>query len=107
MISSGITANTDNGWLATARLRYFGKYPLIEDESVKSDGSLLVNLRGGREWGRFGAFIDIFNVFNSKDHDVDYFYASRLPGEPAEGVEDIHYHIFQPRSVRASLRYSF
>ena len=107
VISSGITANTDNGWLATARLRYFGKYPLIEDESVKSDGSLLVNLRGGREWGRFGAFIDIFNVFNSKDHDVDYFYASRLPGEPAEGVEDIHYHIFQPRSVRASLRYSF
>ncbi len=80
---------------------------MIEDDSVKSDGSLLVNLRGGREWGRFGAFIDVFNLFDSKDHDVDYFYASRLPGEPAEGVEDIHYHIFQPRSVRASLRYSF
>ncbi len=32
---------------------------------------------------------------------------SRLPGEPADGVEDIHYHVFQPRSVRASLRYSF
>jgi hypothetical protein len=107
VISGGITARTDSGWLATARLRYFGKYPLIEDKSVKSDGSFLVNLRGGREWGRFGAFLDVFNLFDSSNHDVDYFYASRLPVESTEGIEDIHYHVFQPRSVRASLRYSF
>ncbi len=107
VISGGITANTDSGWLATARLRYFGEFPLIENKSVKSGGSFLVNLRGGREWSRFGAFVDVFNLFDSRDHDVDYFYASRLPGEPADGVEDIHYHVFQPRSVRASLRYTF
>ena len=107
VISGGVTANSNNGWLATARLRYFGKYPLIEDKSVKSAGSLLVNLRGGREWGRLGAFVDIFNLFDSKDHDVDYFYASRLAGEPTEGVEDIHYHVFQPRGARVSVRYSF
>jgi hypothetical protein len=51
--------------------------------------------------------VDLFNLFNSRDHDVDYFYASRLPGEPAEGVEDKHFHVFQPRSARLSLRYSF
>lgn len=107
VISGGLTANSDSGWLATARLRYFGKYPLVEDNSVKSDGSFLVNLRGGREWGPLGVFVDVFNLFDSRDHDVDYFYTSRLPGEPAEGVEDIHYHVFQPRSLRASLRYSF
>ena len=107
VVSGGVTASTDNGWLTTARVRYFGRYPLIEDKSVESDGSLLVNLRAGRDWGQFGAFIDIYNLFDSKDHDVDYFYVSRLPGEPAEGVEDIHSHIFQPRSLRASFRYSF
>ena len=106
VISGGVTASNDRGWLATARVRYFGKYPLIEDKSVKSDGSLLVNLRAGREWGRIGAFIDVFNLFDSKDHDVDYFYASRLAGEPPEGVEDIHFHAFQPRGIRASLRYA-
>jgi hypothetical protein len=106
VISAGITASGDNGWLATARLRYFGKYPLTEDKSVKSAGSMLINLRGGREWGRVGAFLDLFNVLNSKDHDVDYFYASRLGGEPDGGVDDIHYHTFQPRSLRATLRYS-
>ena len=77
MVSGGFTANSDNGWLATARVRYFGKYPLTEDRSVKSAGSLLVNLRVGREWGRFGAFVDVFNLLDSKDHDVDFFYASR------------------------------
>lgn len=106
VISGGLTANTDSGWLATARLRYFGRYPLIEDKSVKSDGSFLVNLRAGREWGRLGAFLDIFNLFDSNDHDVDYFYASRLAGEPPEGVEGVHYHVFQPRSARVSFRYS-
>ncbi len=52
VISGGLTGNTDNGWLATARLRYFGKSPLIENKSVKSDGALLVNLHAGREWGQ-------------------------------------------------------
>ena len=52
-------------------------------------------------------YLDVFNAFDSEDHDIDYFYASRLPGEPTEGVEDIHYTIFQPRSVRLSLRYTF
>ena len=107
VVSGGATYKTDSGWLASGRLRYFGKYPLIEDNSVKSEGSLLVNLRAGREWGRVGAYLDLFNVLNSRDHDVDYFYASRLPGEPPGGVDDIHYHVFQPRSARLNLRYSF
>ena len=25
--------------------------------------------------------------------DQHYYYASRLPGEPAEGVDDIHFHL--------------
>jgi hypothetical protein len=31
------------------------------------------------------------------------FYASRLTAEPAEGVEDVHFHPLEPRSVRASV----
>jgi hypothetical protein len=38
---------------------------------------------------------------------VAYLYASRLPGEPIEGVEDIHSHVFQPRSARLTIRGSF
>ena len=107
VLSAGITARSDSGWLANARLRHFGSYPLIEDNSVQSDGSTIVNLRIGRDWRRFGLYLDLLNVLDSDDHDIDYYYASRLPGEPADGIEDIHFHVFQPRSVRLSLRYTF
>jgi hypothetical protein len=39
--------------------------------------------------------------------DIDYFYASRLPGEPADGVEDIHTHPALPRSARIGIQFSF
>jgi len=107
VISAGVSAKSQSGWLASAQVRYFGRYPLIEDESIKSDGSALVNFRVGRDFRRVGLYVDVLNVLDSNDHDVDYYYASRLAGEPPEGVDDVHYHVFQPRSVRASLRYSF
>ncbi len=107
VLSASVTARSDTGWLATLRLRHFGAFPLIEDDSVESDGSTLVNLRLGREWERFGLYVDLLNALDSDDHDVDYFYASRLPGEPAGGIEDIHFHAFQPRSVRVSVQHRF
>jgi hypothetical protein len=34
----------------------------------------------------------VFNVTNAKSSDVEYFYTSRLPGEPSDGVADLHSH---------------
>ena len=107
VISSGITAHYAHGWLASAQLKHFGKFPLIEDNSVESNGSTILNLRVGREWERFGVHLDVLNLLDSDNHDIDYFYASRLQGEPAEGIEDLHYHMFPSRSLRLSLRYTF
>jgi len=56
---------------------------------------------------QFLAQLDVLNLCNSKDHDIDYFYASRLPGEPAEGVADVHFHPIEPRTVRFYLTYKF
>ena len=33
----------------------------------------------------------------------DYFYTSRLPGEPAAGVGDRHFHPVEPLAVRLTL----
>jgi len=107
VLSAGITGRLANGWFSTLRVRHFSKYPLIEDNSVQSDGSTLVNLRVGKDWRDFGLTLDVLNLLDSDDHDIDYFYASRLPGEPTEGVEDIHFHVFEPRSLRLSLSYRF
>ncbi|GHA72634.1 TonB-dependent receptor [Lysobacter bugurensis] len=107
VISAGIAGRYAHGWTANAQLRHFGRYPLIEDGSVESDGATIVNLRVGREWSRFGLFVDVLNALDSRDHDVDYFYASRLPGESASGVDDVHYHVFPRRSIRMSFAYRF
>lgn len=105
--SAALNYSGNNGWFASVHLRHFGPYPLIEDGSVESDGSTLVNMRFGRDFSVWRVQLDLLNGLDSDDHDVDYFYASRLPQEPLAGVEDIHYHIFEPRTLRASLRYRF
>jgi hypothetical protein len=35
--------------------------------------------------------------------DIDYYYTSRLPGEPLGGIDDIHLHPAAPRTARVSL----
>jgi hypothetical protein len=98
--TGAISAQYPSGWFGSLRFRYFDGAPLIEDGSVEGDSSTMVNLAVG--WGneRWRVQADILNLFDSNDRDIQYFYASRLPGEPADGVEDIHYHVFEPRQVR-------
>jgi outer membrane receptor protein involved in Fe transport len=100
VVQAGISADFAGGWFGSLRFRYFGERPLVEDGSVKSDGSTVVNLRAGYRTPRWALKVDVLNLFDSDDHDIDYFYASRLPGEPSGGVEDVHYHVLEPRTVR-------
>lgn len=107
VLQAGVSAELENGWFGSLRLRYFGERPLIEDGSVKSDDSTVLNLRAGYSAHRWSMKVDVLNVLDSNDHDIDYFYASRLPGEPVEGVEDVHYHILEPRTVRLYVSLNF
>jgi hypothetical protein len=50
---------------------------------------------------------EVFNLFDAKVADIDYFYASRLPNEPLDGIEDVHTHPALPRSVRVSFQITF
>jgi TonB dependent receptor-like, beta-barrel/TonB-dependent Receptor Plug Domain len=107
VVTAAISAQYPGGWFGSFRIRYFGGAPLVEDSSVKSDGSTMANLALGWANDNWRIQADILNLFDSSDHDVDYFYGSRLPGEAAEGVEDIHYHVFEPRQVRVYLSREF
>ena len=107
VISGGATWTPVLALTLTARLRHFGAAPLVEDNSARSDPTTLVNAGAYYRIGKLRVGLDVLNVFNSRKADITYFYASRLPGEPEEGVEDYHLHPVEPRQVRASLRYSF
>ena len=107
VFSAGLSLDHPSGWFGSARLRYFSGRPLEENGDVESDPTTVVNLRAGYRWNNWEVFGDILNLFDSEDHDIDYYYASRLPGEPAEGVEDIHFHPIEPRTYRVYVGYRF
>ncbi|HZR03583.1 MAG TPA: TonB-dependent receptor [Burkholderiales bacterium] len=111
----GFTFDNIGRWFGGFQLRYFGPRPLIEDNSVRSDSTTLANARIGYKISKsLRVQVDVFNLFNSKDHDIDYYYASCLKNEvglspacPAagggEGINDIHFHPVEPREFRVSL----
>jgi outer membrane receptor protein involved in Fe transport len=104
VISAGLSFHgVFGGWFGGAKVRYFGPRPLIEDNSVRSESTTTVSARLGYKFDN-GLIVrlDAFNLFDAKASQIDYYYASRLPGEPAGGVEDLHFHPLEPRSFRLS-----
>lgn len=106
--AGGIAWSPEQGLLGALRLRHFGAYPLIEDNSVRADRSTLLSADIGYLF-KSGLRIDavVLNLLNSRAADVQYYYRSRLRGEPIEGVEDIHFHPVEPRQVRVTVRWVF
>ena len=101
-------------WKATESLdlsaldRYFGPRDLVEDGRVRSRSSNLVQLQARWKPTPHWTFtVDLFNAFDAQVADIDYLYTSRLPGEPAGGVEDLHTHPVEPRTLRAGVRLTF
>ncbi len=104
----GATYTSPQGWDASLRMRYFGKRPLIENASVYSGATKVVNIGAGYQLTpQLKVAGQINNLFGSKDHDVDYFYTSRLKGEPVDGVNDIHFHPIEPINGRVTLTYRY
>jgi outer membrane receptor protein involved in Fe transport len=103
----GVTVASLGPWSGALRLRRFGPRPLVEDNSVRSTGSTLVNLRlGYRISPRTQLTLDIYNLTNRKVNDIEYAYDSQLPGETAP-VFDRHVHPTEPRSARLTLSHRF
>jgi hypothetical protein len=104
VIAAGLTWEPEeSGPFADLRLRHFGEYPLIEDNSVRADASSLVNLNVGWVLGNLRVAAALMNLTDDEGADIQYFYASRLPGGPDEGVEDVHFHPVEARQVRVTV----
>ncbi len=108
--SMAVTLRDLAHWTTSLQWRYLGSGPLVEDNSVRSRPSSTLNTRitrGLPGWGRqTDITLDIFNLTDRRVNDIQYFYESRLPGEPAP-VADRHVHPAEPRTFRLSLRWGF
>jgi len=107
-VASGVTVSDLGRWFGSVRLRYFSGGPLIEDGSVTWGPTVLLNgLVGFEITEHIRLALEGFNLLNREDDDIAYFYTSRLPGEPLEGVEDIHFHPMEKPSVRVTMMWRF
>lgn len=103
----GVTVDALGPWSGALRLRYVGPRPLVEDDSVRSADSVLLNLRVGfRINARTRLALDVYNLLDRRANDIEYWYSSRLSGEGA-AVDDRHVHPVEPRSLRLTLAHRF
>jgi outer membrane receptor protein involved in Fe transport len=102
--SGAVTFGNETGWFGALKGRYFGPRPLIEDDSVRSQASLIFNARAGYKFDNgLRLQLDVLNLFNARTNQIEYYYLSRLPGEPIGGVADRHVHPAEPLAVRLTL----
>ena len=107
VVSLGVTVHRDAGWYGGMRWRYFGPAPLIEDNSVRSHSTSLVNIEAGYHFTpKFSLMATVFNLFDTDANDITYFYESQLPGE-TQPVADIHFHPVEPRTLRVTATITF
>nr|WP_245329354.1 TonB-dependent receptor [Bradyrhizobium canariense] len=102
--SGSVTVGGETGWFGALKVRYFGPRPLVEDDTVHSASSLIFNARAGYRFDNgMRLELDVLNLFDAQTNQIEYYYLSRLPGEPIGGVADRHVHPAEPRAMRITL----
>ncbi len=77
---------------------------MIEDDSRRATATTVFSAEAGfRLAAGLRLQATVLNLFDAEADDIQYFYSSRLQGEPAAGVDDVHFHLIEPRQVRVSL----
>jgi hypothetical protein len=108
VVAAALTVEPSRKVFGSIRLRHFGPRPLIENGSVHSESTTMWNGEVGVGISkRMRVALDAFNLFDADVADIEYFYASRLPGEPASGLDDRHLHPSPPRTLRVTLQLSY
>ena len=95
-------------WSGSLGVRYVGSAPLIENNSLRASSSLTTNLRLTRKISNdINLALDVLNLEDRKNNDISYYYTSRVPGEPIGGVNGLHVHPAEPRTIRLTARVQF
>jgi hypothetical protein len=103
VVTAGATVDAPRGFRGALRLRYFGPQPLVEDDSVRAPSTFALNARIGWRTRHWEIALDVLNLLDRANNDIAYFYTSRLRGEPIGGVDDVHFHPAEPRTLRLSV----
>lgn len=107
VIAAGLTYEAECGFFSSLRLRYFGPRPLIENNSVRSSETILLNAQVGyRLNSTWTISAEVLNLLDRRDQDIAYFYESRI-SPAASSREEIHFHAVEPVQVRFAVTARF
>jgi len=104
---AALTARLPWGLSASAEMRHVGNRFADEDRQATARGYTLVDLSARYRYRILEAFVSIENLFNVEWRESQFFFTSRLPGERAAGVPDIHFTPGTPRAVLGGLALRF
>jgi hypothetical protein len=102
-----ITVRLPWGLSSSLELRYLGDRPADEERQFTARGYTLLNWTGRYRYRNLEAFLSIENLANVQWREAQFAFTSRLPGEPAEGVADVHFTPGAPRSFLGGLAVHF
>jgi outer membrane receptor protein involved in Fe transport len=107
VISSGVTLHDLGGFSASLRLRYFGPRDLTSDGLYQSKATALLNAqvsyRINKKWT---VSAEVLNLLDSRDHDIDYAYESRITPISAAEFHNV-FHPVEPIQARFALTARF
>jgi outer membrane receptor protein involved in Fe transport len=95
-------------WSGGLQYRYLGAFPLSADGAIQGSGygewNGDVHYSFANGWG---GGLGLYNILNVHANAAEFRYIDRLPGEPAQGVADLHVHPLEPLTVRLTLSKTF
>jgi outer membrane receptor protein involved in Fe transport len=102
-----LTARLPWGLSSSFEMRYLGDRPANDERTAVAEGYTLFSLTTRYRYRNLEAFLSIENLTNTKWREAQLSFTSRLPGEPAAGVSDIHFTPGNPRSFLGGVALRF
>jgi hypothetical protein len=102
-----LTARLPWGLTSSLEMRYLGDRPADPDRLATARGYTLFNWTGRYRYKVFEAFLSVENLLNREWRESQFFFTSRLAGEPAAGVSDIHFTPGNPRTFLGGVAFRF
>ena len=107
--SFGILVDNLGPWFGGLQWRRLGPYPVSDGDQFPEDkGYSEFNLDVGYKLNSgLKLQVGVYNLLNEKADAAAYYYTSRLPGEPADGITGLQVHPLEPISARFTVTKTF
>lgn len=102
-----LTARLPFGLSASVEMRHVGDRVADDFGHHTAKGYTLFNWNARYRYKNLEAFLSVENLANTKWREAQFFFTSRLAGEPAGGVDDIHFTPGNPRTFLGGIALHF